>query len=302
MDLQTEKCDNVLKTNDFHQYTLFDITVDPGLKDDAGNELPRPFNKNQMRKWLKKVRWEKHKYEKRSKEKARAKERKREARAANIDLGPNRKMLKKMKFEKNKSLIGVILDLSFDHLMSEKDRYKVIKQLLRCYSINRRSDSPLQFHVTSFGEKTKVDISRHNGYENWDIEYHEKSYIDIFPKEKLVYLTSESENVIEKFEEDNLYIIGGLVDHNQHKGLCYKIAVEQGIRHAQLPLAKYVNMKTRKVLTIDHVFEIILRVSEGTQWDDALLKVLPLRKGAHLCHSSSASSLEQPGQCDDNSL
>ncbi|CAH4032081.1 unnamed protein product [Pieris brassicae] len=302
MDLQTEKCDNFLKTNDFHQYTLFDITVDPGLKDDAGNELPRPFNKNQMRKWLKKVRWEKHKYEKRSKEKARAKERKREARAANIDLGPNRKMLKKMKFEKNKSLIGVILDLSFDHLMSEKDRYKVIKQLLRCYSINRRSDSPLQFHVTSFGEKTKVDISRHNGYENWDIEYHEKSYIDIFPKEKLVYLTSESENVIEKFEEDNIYIIGGLVDHNQHKGLCYKIAVEQGITHAQLPLAKYVNMKTRKVLTIDHVFEIILRVSEGTQWDDALLKVLPLRKGAHLCHSSSASSLEQPGQCDDNSL
>lgn len=36
------------------------------------------------------------------------------------------------------------------------------------------------------------------------------------------------------------------------QGLCYKIAVEQGIRHAQLPLDKYVNMKTRKVLTIDH--------------------------------------------------
>lgn len=36
------------------------------------------------------------------------------------------------------------------------------------------------------------------------------------------------------------------------QGLCYKIAVEQGIRHGQLPLAKYVNMKTRKVLTIDH--------------------------------------------------
>lgn len=36
------------------------------------------------------------------------------------------------------------------------------------------------------------------------------------------------------------------------QGLCHQIAVEQGIRHAQLPLDKYVNMKTRKVLTIDH--------------------------------------------------
>ncbi|CAK1552089.1 unnamed protein product [Leptosia nina] len=292
--IMEQQNENKSLEENYHHYTLFDITVDPGLKDDVGNELPRPFNKNQMRKWLKKVRWEKHKSEKRIKEKARAKERKREARAANIDLGPNRKMLKKMKLEKVKSNVGIILDLSFDHLMIEKDRYKVIKQLLRCYSINRRSESPLQFHVTSFGEKIKVDISRHNGYEHWDIEYHEESYIDVFPKEKLVYLTSESENVIESFEDNKLYIIGGLVDHNQHKGLCYKLAVKHGIQHAQLPLDKYVNMKTRKVLTIDHVFEIVLRICEGMQWEEALLKVLPLRKGAHLCQSlsNSTSSLD----------
>lgn len=36
------------------------------------------------------------------------------------------------------------------------------------------------------------------------------------------------------------------------QGLCHKIAEEQGIRHGQLPLDKYINMKTRKVLTIDH--------------------------------------------------
>lgn len=36
------------------------------------------------------------------------------------------------------------------------------------------------------------------------------------------------------------------------QGLCHTIAVQHGIRHGQLPLDKYVNMKTRKVLTIDH--------------------------------------------------
>ncbi|XP_034840244.1 tRNA methyltransferase 10 homolog A [Maniola hyperantus] len=281
----------------FH-YTLFDVKIDPGLKDDDGNELPRPFTKSQMRKWLKKVRWTNSKAEKRAKEKERAKVRKREARIANIDLGPNRKALKKMKLEKPKRTIGIIIDLSFENLMIEKDRYKVIKQILRCYSVNRRSDSPLQFYVTSFGEKSKIDMSRHNGYENWDIVFQETSYLETFPKEKLFYLSSESDNVIESFEEDTYYIIGGLVDHNQHKGLCHKIAVEQGIRHGQLPLDKYVNMKTRKVLTIDHVFEIVLRVCEGMSWQDALIKVLPLRKGAHICHSTSNNSSNVDSSCD----
>lgn len=153
----------------FPQYTLFDITIDPGLKDNEDNELPRPYTKNQMRKWLKKVKWANRKAEKRAHEKAKAKERRREAREANIDLGPNRKALKKMKLEKPKSTTGIIIDLSFDNLMIEKDRYKVIKQILRCYSINRRAEKPLKFHITSFGEKSKTDISRHNGYEHWDV-------------------------------------------------------------------------------------------------------------------------------------
>lgn len=46
---------------------------------------------------------------------------------------------------------------------------------------------------------------------------HDKHFTDIFSKEKIVYLTAESENVIEKIEDDHIYIIGGLVDHNSHK-------------------------------------------------------------------------------------
>ncbi|XP_013186518.2 tRNA methyltransferase 10 homolog A isoform X2 [Amyelois transitella] len=225
----------------FPQYTLFNVKIDPGLQDDDGIEIPRPFTKNQMRKWLKKVKWENRKARKRAAEK----ERRRKAREANIDFGPSRKALKKMNQERSKQNIGVIIDLSFDDLMIQKDRFKV--------------------------------------------EFHEKSYLELFPKEKLIYLTSESDNVIEHFDENTFYVIGGLVDHNKHKGLCHKIANEQGIRHAQLPLNKYVNMKTRKVLTIDQVFEIILRVCEGMCWQETLINVLPERKGAHACDDEDNS-------------
>lgn len=44
-----------------------------------------------------------------------------------------------------------------------------------------------------------------------------------------------------------MYVIGGLVDHNSHKGLCYEQAVKNGYRHARLPIDEFVEMKTRKV-------------------------------------------------------
>lgn len=142
------------------------------LENDKSSEEPiiqRPFTKNQMRKWLKKEKWEARKNEKRAKEKARAKQRRIEAKINNIDIGPSRKALKHSKVANSSCTTGVIIDLSFDNLMIEKDRAKVIKQILRCYSLNRRSSAPMQFVVCNFTGRTKAEMSRHNGYEYWDV-------------------------------------------------------------------------------------------------------------------------------------
>ena len=89
-----------------------------------------------------------------------------------------------------------------------------------------------------------------------------------------------------------------MVDHNLHKGLCYSLAKEAGIQTARLPLDEHVDLKTRRVLTIDHVFQIIGNVvSEEMTWKDAVMKTLPPRKGASAKESNNDAASAENSLC-----
>ena len=106
--------------------------------------------------------------------------------------------------------------------------------------------------------------------------------MDVFSGEiqNICYLTSDSPNEITEFDENKIYVIGGFVDHNHHKSLCYNLALKNNIQHAQLPIGKFMHMKTRQVLTVNQVYEIICKYTECKDWKEAFISVLPKRKGA----------------------
>ncbi|XP_065342200.1 tRNA methyltransferase 10 homolog A [Cloeon dipterum] len=239
----------------------------------------KPVSKSQLKKLKKREHWEKNKLLKRAKEKAAAKEKRKVDRLNGVAGPPRRKELKNNSMASSKCKTSVVVDLSFDDKMDKRSVEKCVKQLLRTYSLNRRAENPMQLYFTSLSGESLSEMKKHQGYQNWDVKITDKRYNEMFAKEKIVYLSSESENVLEKLEEDKVYVIGGLVDHNAHKGLCHNLAVQNGINHAQLPIGEYLHMKSRKVLTIDHVFEILLEVSAGASWKDAFLKIIPKRKG-----------------------
>nr|BAH71517.1 ACYPI001661 [Acyrthosiphon pisum] len=155
---------------------------------------------------------------------------------------------------------------------------QVFKSTIECYGLNRRMDNPMQLYFCSYEGKTKEIMTKHNGSESWDINYLENSFDKEFQKEEIVYLTSDSLNVLESIDENKVYIIGGLVDHNSCKGASLKVANDLGIAHARLPIDENINMQTRKILTINHVFEIISKVVSGMSWKEALISTLPKRK------------------------
>ncbi|TRY92552.1 hypothetical protein DNTS_029826 [Danionella cerebrum] len=123
------------------------------------------------------------------------------------------------------------------------------------------------------------DINK--GWVNWkDVYVESNAFQELLKKEDVVYLTSDSPNVLEELDESKAYVIGGLVDHNHHKGISFKRAQELGVAHAQLPLGTFIKMNSRKVLAVNHVFEIILAFLEKRDWKEAFFTVLPQRKGA----------------------
>lgn len=99
---------------------------------------------------------------------------------------------------------------------------------------------------------------------------------------ELVYLTSDSPDTLTELKPYSTYIIGGLVDRNRHKGICYKRAMDRGVKTAKLPIGDYMQMNSRFVLATNHVSEIMLRWLELGNWGKAFLRVIPKRKGGTL--------------------
>lgn len=98
----------------------------------------------------------------------------------------------------------------------------------------------------------------------------------------VVYLSSDSPYTLERLEPHTTYVIGGLVDKNREKGLCYRRARELGIRTARLPIGEFMVMRSRQVLATNHVVDIMLKWLEFEDWGKAFLSVIPKRKGGRL--------------------
>ncbi|XP_053484839.1 RNA (guanine-9-)-methyltransferase domain-containing protein 2 [Ictalurus furcatus] len=239
------------------------------------------LSKRQKKKLLKQQQWEEQRDLRKQKRKERKQQRKleRQAQAENRTDCPDRKRVRK---EAEPSPLRLVIDCSFDSLMMLKDVKKLHKQIQRCYAENRRAAHPVQFYITSHAGQLKQIMDEINkGWVNWkDVHIKSEPFHEVLSKEDLVYLTSDSPNILQELDEAKAYVIGGLVDHNHHKGISFKRAKELGIAHAQLPLGSFVKMNSRKVLAVNHVFEIMLAYLEKRDWQEAFFTVLPQRKGA----------------------
>lgn len=111
----------------------------------------------------------------------------------------------------------------------------------------------------------------------------------------IVYLTSDSPHTLDRLEANTSYVIGGLVDRNREKYLCYKKAQAQKVRTAKLPIGEFMAMQSRHVLTTNQVVEIMVTWLECGDWGKAFLSVIPKRKGGRLKETERGASDDGDG-------
>ncbi|MCI26119.1 tRNA (guanine-N1)-methyltransferase [Trifolium medium] len=121
-----------------------------------------------------------------------------------------------------------------------------------CYAANGRCESPAHLWLTGCEGEMDDQLKKIPGFDKWIIEKEDKSYIEALQdrKDDMVYLTADSETVLEELDLKKIYIIGGLVDRNRNKGITLEKAQKQGIQTAKLPIGNFLTMSSSQVLFI----------------------------------------------------
>jgi len=190
----------------------------------------------------------------------------------------------------------VVLDLEWEEQLSDRELKGLIQQVLYCYGSNRSATKPVDLVLSgvSSTSKTLERLNKLAGFPHaWPgVTILPTPYIEHFSDEpdrrRLVYLTADTDNVLQEFEHDGIYIIGGIVDRNRLKGSTKEKADKQGIRTGRLPLQEHIQMGgSSRVLTCNHVLDIIVEHQRCGDWRQTFEKCIPGRK--QFIDSSAAS-------------
>ncbi|CAM6007910.1 unnamed protein product [Sphagnum balticum] len=177
---------------------------------------------------------------------------------------------------------NIVIDLEFGQMMKPNEISSLLQQVMYSYAANGRAEAPCRLSLTGCTGDIHTQLEKISGFNNWLLHKQERSYLSVFEdrKEDLVYLTADSENILESLDPCKIYIVGGLVDRNRWKGVTLEKAKSQGIQTAKLPIGEHMKMLSSQVLTVNQVVEIMLRFAELGDWSKALFAVIPPRKRA----------------------
>ncbi|TIB90727.1 hypothetical protein E3Q17_02976 [Wallemia mellicola] len=231
----------------------------------TGQTPPDPNSKSQQKKQAKLERLKEQKPLRRAQDRERKKQRIAKAKQENDVEYLNE--LKKQKLNRkapNKadivhSGVNVVMDCAFDDLQVDRE--------------------PTSLNVTSYNGKLKQRLDTLNtGWDLDKISFTDKPVEEAYDVKDCVYLTADTDNVLTELDTSKHYIIGAMVDHNRLKNITVDKAKNLGMSVAALPISKYIKLSTRRVLTVNQVYEILIEYIKQNDWEKAFFSVIPQRK------------------------
>ncbi|KAM3939300.1 tRNA methyltransferase 10 homolog B [Leptodactylus fuscus] len=171
------------------------------------------------------------------------------------------------------------LDLSMTDHMSKKEISRLAAQIRRLYGSNKKAAKPFWLFLTGFVEHSLLYdecVRMNDGFVNYLVESTDNSFLDLFPLETIVYLTPDSDHVLEDVDPTKVYVLGGLVDESVQKKVTFQKAKDNDLQTARLPIKEYMVKKDNEknfhseILAINQVFDILRTYHETQSWPEAL--------------------------------
>lgn len=111
----------------------------------------------------------------------------------------------------------LIFDCSFHQYMNQQEERSCVKQIVESLSINRIHDNPFDIYLCNADPAgfliNKLHVTFPNMFDDdFPLTVTSKSYLEIFNRDELVYLTSDAPQMMEEYDPSKVYIIGSYVD------------------------------------------------------------------------------------------
>ena len=179
----------------------------------------------------------------------------------------------------------LVIDLGFDRYMKLSEKRLLLKQLNLSYNYNKyKTKDPFDLHLTNCDPNSLLMQEMPKHFQNINspqlmVQFHTQSYLDLFPRHRLLYLSPHSRHTLQEVDEDMIFIIGGLIDKSFHQPITYVSAEKAGIPSARLPIDDNMLWKSgTKSLCLNHIIAILDDYKMCGDWRVALTRNVPKRK------------------------
>ncbi|XP_011641938.1 mitochondrial ribonuclease P protein 1 homolog [Pogonomyrmex barbatus] len=191
----------------------------------------------------------------------------------------NGKLIQNIMFEPK-----IVFDCGYDDYMNQREIHNCAKQISIAFADNRIHVNPLCLYLCNFNYNGLLKQYLHQNIptllnDDFPVVITSQSYLDIFPKNQLVYLTPHCRTELTEYDPDMTYIIGAYIDKADSQPLSLAKAKKEGICMAKFPIDKYLKWgsSSSKNLTINQSLKIMLDLRHTRDWNEAL-KNVPNRK------------------------
>ena len=141
--------------------------------------------------------------------------------------------LKQVQLDVDGVHMKICIDLQFEHLMNDKELTHLARQLGRVYGQNKNSSKPCNLTLSNLNPDSKthqICCDKNDGFANYILKQSKDSILELFDPKSIVYLTPDSDQILDELSKDKIYVIGGLVDDSVKKNSSLSFAGEHQLQ------------------------------------------------------------------------